>query len=103
MSLVGNILEDRLLIYRRREHVDFAESTEEIAPLTDAEKKAKLAELRERAKERQALKEKVDKEEAKKNEVSLLLPNPSTVFLLPTIANPFLENQNEVHARNPNH
>lgn len=49
-------------------HVDFAESTEEIAPLTDAEKKAKLDELRERAKARKAEQANVDKEERKANE-----------------------------------
>jgi len=49
-------------------HTDFAESTEEIAPLTEDEKKARLEELREKLKEKKANQALVDKEEAKRNE-----------------------------------
>merc|ERR1712225_76752 len=49
-------------------HDQFAESTEEIAPLTEEEKKAKLAELKEKAAAKKALKAIQDREEAKANE-----------------------------------
>lgn len=52
----------------RTEHTNFAESTEEIAPLTEEEKKAKLAELRAKAAERKAKQSLADKEEQKRNE-----------------------------------
>lgn len=48
-------------------HQEFSQSTEEIAPLTEEEKKAKLVELRTKAAERKVLKAKQDKEEEKKN------------------------------------
>ncbi|CAK7568063.1 MAG: hypothetical protein SEPTF4163_006044 [Sporothrix epigloea] len=49
-------------------HTDFAESTEEIAPLTEAEKKARLEELRQRLKDKRANQAIVDREDQKKNE-----------------------------------
>ncbi|ESA42709.1 hypothetical protein GE21DRAFT_8369 [Neurospora crassa] len=52
----------------KTQHTDFSESTEEIAPLTEEEKKQRLEELRQKLaekRERQAL---VDKEEQKRNE-----------------------------------
>lgn len=52
----------------RSEHVDFSESTQEIAPLTEEEKKAKLEELRTALSEKRAKQALIDKEEAKKNE-----------------------------------
>lgn len=52
-----------------RGHTDFAESTEEIAPLTEAEKQARLEELRQRLKEKRATQALTDREDAKKNEV----------------------------------
>lgn len=54
-----------------REHVDFSESTEEIAPLTEEEKKAKLEELRAKNAEKKAKQAILDKEEQRKNEVFL--------------------------------
>lgn len=51
------------------EHTDFSESTEEIAPLTEEEKKAKLEELRERVRAKKTAASVKDKEEAKENEV----------------------------------
>jgi hypothetical protein len=54
------------------EHTDFSESTEEIAPLTEDEKKAKLEELRERLQAKRALQSVKDKEDQKRNEVSRL-------------------------------
>lgn len=50
-------------------HVDFAESTVEIAPLTEAEKKAKLEELRERLAQKRSGASEQDKLNQKKNEV----------------------------------
>ena len=54
----------------KTEHVDFAESTEEIAPLTEEEKTAKLEELKRKAAERRAGTSAQDKLEQKRNEVS---------------------------------
>jgi hypothetical protein len=50
-------------------HVDFAESTEEIAPLTEEEKKAKLQELRAKAAAKRAGGSEQDKIDKKRNEV----------------------------------
>ncbi|KAF4625110.1 hypothetical protein G7Y89_g13060 [Cudoniella acicularis] len=52
----------------KTEHVNFSESTEEIAPLTEEEKKAKLEELRAALAEKRAKQAIIDKEEQKKNE-----------------------------------
>ncbi|PFH60442.1 hypothetical protein XA68_10917 [Ophiocordyceps unilateralis] len=52
----------------KTEHTDFSESTEEIAPLTEEEKKAKLDELRERLKAKKAVQSEQDKEDHKRNE-----------------------------------
>lgn len=55
---------------QKTEHVDFAESTEEIAPLTDEEKKARLEELRRKLAEKRAGTSEQDKADQKRNEVS---------------------------------
>ncbi len=52
-----------------RGHADFSESTEEVAPLTEEEKTARLEELRQKLKEKRANRSILDREEAKKNEV----------------------------------
>ncbi|KAH7325780.1 ubiquitin-related domain-containing protein [Stachybotrys elegans] len=52
----------------KTEHTDFSQSTEEIAPLTEEEKKAKLEELRERLKAKKAAQSMQDKEDQKRNE-----------------------------------
>jgi hypothetical protein len=52
----------------KTEHTDFSQSTEEIAPLTEEEKAAKLEELRERLKAKKAAQSIKDKEEHKRNE-----------------------------------
>ncbi|KAK7431899.1 hypothetical protein QQZ08_001518 [Neonectria magnoliae] len=52
----------------KTDHTDFSESTEEIAPLTEDEKKAKLDELRERLKAKKARMSDQDREEQKRNE-----------------------------------
>lgn len=52
-----------------RDHADFSESTEEIAPLSAEEKKQRLEELRERVKAKRAGQSEIDKEEQKRNEV----------------------------------
>jgi hypothetical protein len=62
---------------RDREHVDFSESTEEIAPLTEEEKKAKLEELRQKNAEKKAKQAILDKEEQRKNEVYFPSPSPN--------------------------
>jgi hypothetical protein len=49
-------------------HTDFAESTEEIAPLTEEEKKARLAELKEKLAEKRAVGSEQDKLDKKRNE-----------------------------------
>ncbi|PWY99130.1 hypothetical protein BCV70DRAFT_232629 [Testicularia cyperi] len=49
-------------------HTAFEESTEEIMPLTEEEKKAKLQELRAKLAEKRAAQSKVDAEEARANE-----------------------------------
>ena len=51
-------------------HVDFSESTEEVAPLTEEEKKAKLDEMRRRLAEKRAGGSEQDKLDQKRNEVS---------------------------------
>ena len=53
----------------RTEHVNFAESTEEIVPLTEEEKKAKLEELRQKLAEKRAGLSEQDKLDKKRNEV----------------------------------
>ena len=50
-------------------HENFSESTEEIAPLTEEEKKQRLEELRAKMAEKKAKQVVLDKEEQKKNEV----------------------------------
>ncbi|KAJ5907846.1 Ubiquitin-associated/translation elongation factor EF1B N-terminal eukaryote [Penicillium taxi] len=52
----------------KSQHVDFSESTEEIAPLTDEQKTQRLAELRERLAAKRALQSEQDKIDQKKNE-----------------------------------
>ncbi|KAL9944947.1 hypothetical protein D7B24_005165 [Verticillium nonalfalfae] len=52
----------------KTDHTDFSESTEEIAPLTEQEKKEKLEMLREKLKAKRANQAAVDREENKRNE-----------------------------------
>ncbi|KAH6840658.1 hypothetical protein B0I37DRAFT_220327 [Chaetomium sp. MPI-CAGE-AT-0009] len=52
----------------KTDHADFSESTDEIAPLTAEEKKAKLEELRKKLMEKRANQSVAEKEEAKRNE-----------------------------------
>ncbi|PGH16445.1 hypothetical protein AJ79_01776 [Helicocarpus griseus UAMH5409] len=52
----------------KSEHVDFSESTEEIAPLTEEEKAARLQELREKMAAKRAAKEEQEKIDKKRNE-----------------------------------
>ena len=54
----------------KTQHVDFDESTEEIAPLTEEEKKARLEELRQKLAEKRAGTSEQDKIDRKKNDVS---------------------------------
>lgn len=55
----------------KTEHVDFSESTEEIAPLTEEEKKARLEELRKKLAEKRAKTSEQDKLDKKRNDVSI--------------------------------
>lgn len=50
------------------EHQNFEESTEEIAPLTEEEKAARLAELREKLAAKRAVQSEQDKEDKKRND-----------------------------------
>lgn len=52
----------------KTEHQDFSESTEEIKPLTEEEKKAKLEELRTKMLAKKATQSEADKEEKRQNE-----------------------------------
>lgn len=54
----------------KTQHVDFAESTEEIAPLTEEEKKAKLEALRAKLADKRAGQSEQEKADKKRNEVS---------------------------------
>lgn len=60
-------------MHQCREHTDFAESTEEIKPLTEEEKKARLAELKAGVAEKRAKQAVIDKEEQRKNEVWFII------------------------------
>ena len=60
----------------KTQHVNFAESTEEIAPLTEEEKKAKLEELRQKLAEKRAGTSAQDKLDQKRNEVCRLYCKP---------------------------
>lgn len=55
---------------QKTQHVDFAESTEEVAPLSAEEKKARLEELRQKLAEKRAGTSALDKVDQKRNEVS---------------------------------
>lgn len=55
---------------QKTQHVDFAESTQEIASLSAEEKKAKLEELRQKLAEKRAGTSAQDKTDQKRNEVS---------------------------------
>lgn len=52
----------------KTEHQDFSESTEEIAPLTEEEKKQKLADLKAKLAEKRAVQSEQDKIDKKRNE-----------------------------------
>ncbi|KAK4104532.1 DNA-binding protein [Parathielavia hyrcaniae] len=52
----------------KTDHTDFSESTEEIAPLTEEEKKAKLEALRKKLQEKKSNQSVAEKEEQKRNE-----------------------------------
>lgn len=78
----------------KTEHTDFSESTEEIAPLTEEQKAAKLEELRARLAAKRAAQAEKDKEEAKRNEVRVS-PSPSihVVSLLTSLRSKSARNQ----------
>lgn len=83
-----------------REHTDFSESTEEIAPLTDAEKQTRLEELRERLQSKKAAQSIQDKEEQKRNEVSSsIIPKSIWFFLGALSTDPAVENPPKGHER----
>ena len=53
----------------KSEHVDFAESTEEIAPLTEEQKKEKLEGMRQKLAEKRSVQSEQEKADKKRNEV----------------------------------
>lgn len=57
----------------KSEHVDFQESTEELAPLSEEEKKARLEELRSKLAEKRSVQSEQDKADKKRNEVWKML------------------------------
>lgn len=67
----------------KSEHVDFSESTEEIAPLTEEQKKQRLDELRERLAEKRSAQTLQDKADQKRNEVHTSLSTYVNQFLTP--------------------
>ncbi|CAL5873874.1 uncharacterized protein PFLUO_LOCUS8157 [Penicillium psychrofluorescens] len=52
----------------KSQHVDFSESTEDIAPLTEEQKKERLEELRQKLAEKRAVQSEQDKADKKRNE-----------------------------------
>ena len=68
----------------KTEHVNFSQSTEEIAPLTETEKKARLDELRERLREKRAGQSTQGKEDQKRNEVS----EKASIVICPDLEHP---------------
>lgn len=63
----------------KTQHLGFAESLEEIAPLTEEEKKARLEDLRRKLAEKRAGMSEQDKIDKKRNEVSII-PFQETSF-----------------------
>jgi hypothetical protein len=80
----------------KSQHVDFSESTEDIAPLTEDQKKQKLQELRERLAAKRAVQSVQDKADDKRNEVSDIPASRCMASLTNSAANP-----NEGHKRKP--
>lgn len=66
----------------KTQHVDFSESTEEIAPLTEEQKKQKLQELREKLAAKRAAQAEQDKIDQKRNEVGTFLCREYTAISL---------------------
>ena len=79
----------------KTQHVDFAESTDEIAPLNEAEKKARLEELRHKLAEKRAGMSEQDKVDKKRNEVCPMLMVP----LCYVDSNRFSGNSQKEHQR----
>lgn len=59
----------------KTEHTDFSESTEELAPLTEEQKKERLEELRQKLAAKRGAQAEQDKAEQIKNEVGVTLEN----------------------------
>jgi hypothetical protein len=57
----------------KTEHTDFSESTEELAPLTEEQKKERLEELRQKLATKRAAQAEQDKIEQRQNEVCVIL------------------------------
>lgn len=55
----------------KSQHVDFSESTEDIAPLTEEQKKERLEELRQKLAAKRAVQSEQDKVDKKRNEVRM--------------------------------
>ena len=66
------MIKGKRLLKSHRQHTDFSESTEEVKPLTEEEKKAKLEELRSKLANKRAGRSEQDKEDKKRNEVRIV-------------------------------
>ncbi|CAO1617555.1 unnamed protein product [Sympodiomycopsis kandeliae] len=66
----GKVMREALVSFHAEKsgHTNFEESTEEIKPLTEEEKKERLAQMRQKLSEKRAAQSQVDSEEAKANE-----------------------------------
>ena len=66
----GKVMREALVSFHAEKsgHTNFEESTEEIKPLTEEEKKERLAQMRQKLAEKRAAQSQVDKEESKANE-----------------------------------
>ena len=73
----------------KTQHENFSQSVEEIAPLTEEEKKAKLEALREKLAAKRAVQSEQDKADQKRNEVSLV--PEETGLVLRSLGNPAKE------------
>lgn len=79
----------------KSQHVDFSESTEEIAPLTEDQKKERLNELREKLAAKRAVQSEQDKADQKRNEVCAPLLTGTGNKLTREPGNPAEEHQRE--------
>lgn len=87
----------------KSQHTDFSESTEEIAPLTEEEKKQKLEELRQKLAAKRAVQSEQDKVDKKRNEVCLPLRYLPCRYLRGRLLTGHVGNPAEEHQGVPRH